>query len=183
MFPFKSSLLDSLWSTTASFESQAQKQKPKLGFLREGLALTQQGPHAAEERGIETPVLPQRWNMYKSWICSPEMCHFVKYSRVCDHSPLKNTLCLLFESTMLDPTGAGADFRHTEFTAQDISAAWRTWLFPLPKNPILPCGAIPRPKHPTGHRWPFNSSHSPRASPHQLLFQIPLHSQCQNGGI
>lgn len=118
MFPFKSPLLESLWSTTASFEPQAQKQKPKLGFLREGLALTQQGPRAAEERGIETPALPQRWNMYKSWICTPQMCHFVKYSRVCGHCPLKTTLCSLFESTALDPrvgcTGAGADFRHTQ---------------------------------------------------------------------
>lgn len=187
MFPFKSPLLESLWSTTASFEPQAQKQKPKLGFLREGLALTQQGPRAAEERGIETPALPQRWNMYKSWICTPQMCHLVKYSRVCGHCPLKTTLCSLFESTALDPrvgcTGAGADFRHKEFSAQDISAAWVTRLFPLPKNPILPCGAIPRPKHPTGHRWPFIGSRSPRASPHQLLFQIPLHSQRQNGGI
>lgn len=46
------------------------------------------------------------------------MCHFVKYSRVCDHFSLNTTLCLFLEGTALDPkaTGAGADFGHTKFT-------------------------------------------------------------------
>lgn len=110
MFPFKSLLLELLWSSTASFEPQDQKQKPKLGFLRAWL-----WPSNAHMKLLPSSR-DERWIKAESAV---PKCVILASTAECVTTLPSKTRC----SCSLRARHWG---RAHKFTAQDSSAAWVT---------------------------------------------------------
>lgn len=176
MFPFKSLLLESLWSTTASFEPQDQKQKLRFGFLRAWLWLSKV-PHAAEECGRETPASPRDEICIKAESALPKCAIFVKYSRVCDHSA-KKTFCACpwrapHWSPRLPPGQTlGTQSSFFRITHHPLNG-WHCCSHSSHTPGSQFCLVVPF-QHPTGHPWPFNGPHSPSASHTSFYFKYPF---------